>query len=461
MAENTREIILDTLLEMERGREYSHRLIKAVLDKYDYLHPQEKAFMKRVLEGTTERKLELDYVLDQYSSVPVRRMKPLIRCLLRMSVYQILHMDGIPDSAACNEAVKLAAKRRFGNLKGFVNGVLRSVVSNRDKLSWPDEKAEPLKALSVRYSMPEWIVSMWLDEYGNDITARLLEGLLKIHPVSIRFRASLDKIHIQEYIAQMEKSGVKVTPSPYLACAYQLDHVEGVQSLPGYEEGAFMVQDVSSMLAVEAAGIGPEDTVMDICAAPGGKSLLASEKAAVVLAGDVSASKLERMEENRQRMQADNISLSQWDGCVFDESRSGTADVLLLDVPCSGLGVMGKKRDIKYNVSQESLAAILELQKKIVENSWQYVKPGGILFYSTCTIRREENEEMCRWICREFPFEMEDVREYLPSCLKKQSRELEEAMAAAGGKTAAEAGIQLMPGYMDTDGFYFARLRRK
>ena len=476
MAENTREIILDALLEMERGRDYSHRLVKAVLDKYDYLHPQGKAFMKRILEGTIERKIELDYVLDRFSSVPVRKMKPLIRCLTRMSVYQILHMDSVPDSAACNEAVKLAVKRGFKNLKGFVNGVLRSVASGKDKVVWPDEEKEPLKALSVRYSMPEWIVSMWLDEYGREITAKLLKGLLEIHPVSIRFRSSLDKSARQEYIAQMEKAGVKVTPSPYLPCAYLLDHVEGVAALAGYEEGVFTVQDISSMLAVEAAGIRPGDTVMDICAAPGGKSLLAAEKAALVLAGDVSESKLERMEENRARMRAGNLRLTRWDGCVFDESRKETADVLLLDVPCSGLGVMGKKRDIKYNVTQESLKSVEELQKQIVENSWQYVKPGGILLYSTCTVRREENQEMCRYICGNFPFEPEDVSIYLPQRLLEQIKVLNKAMEgrkcvrqerAAGDGTAQPAGldwaagVQLMPGYMETDGFYFARLRRK
>lgn len=456
MAENTREIILDTLLEMERGKDYSHRLVKAVLDKYDYLHPQEKAFMKRVLEGTIERKLQLDYVLDQFSSVPVRKMKPLIRCLLRMSVYQILYMDSVPDSAACNEAVKLAVKRRFQNLRGFVNGVLRSVASGKDGIVWPDGDKEPLKSLSVMYSMPEWIVSMWLGEYGREITAKLLKGLLEIHSVSIRFRTSLDKCARQEYIAQMEKSGVKVTPSPYLPYAYLLDHVEGVQSLPGYEEGAFTVQDVSSMLAVEAAGIHSGDMVMDICAAPGGKSLLAAEKASLVLAGDISVSKLERMEENRGRMRAENLQLTQWDGCVYDSARAETADVLLLDVPCSGLGVMGRKRDIKYNVSPESLASITQLQKKIISNSWRYVKPGGILLYSTCTIRREENEEMCRWICSEFPFEPSGMEEFLPELLLEQKKQLDNVVLKSDG-----SGIQLMPGFMETDGFYFARLRRR
>ena len=165
MAENTREIVLDTLLEVERNHVFFHQLIKSVLDKYDYLDSQDKRFIKRLAEGCVERQIELDYYLNQYSAVPVRKMKPLIRCVLRMGVYQILYMDKIPDAAACNEAVKLAVKRKFVNLKGFVNGVLRKIARDKEKLPMPEDK---LEYLSVKYSMPEWIVAMWLEEYGRE-----------------------------------------------------------------------------------------------------------------------------------------------------------------------------------------------------------------------------------------------------------------------------------------------------
>lgn len=156
--ENIREIVLDTLLALEREEQYSNQLLKAVLDKYDYLELRDKSFIKRVTEGTVERQPELDYYLNHYSSVPVKKMKPLIRCLLRMSVYQLLYMDTVPDSAVCNEACKLAVKRKFGNLRGFVNGVLRNVSRNKDNLPLPDERTEPGARLSVEYSMPEWLV---------------------------------------------------------------------------------------------------------------------------------------------------------------------------------------------------------------------------------------------------------------------------------------------------------------
>ena len=187
MAENTREIVLDTLLEMERNKVYSHQLIKSVLDKYEYLGIQDKRFMKRLLEGTIERRIELDYVINQYSSVPINKMKPLIRCLMRMSVYQLLYMDAIPDSAVCNEAVKLANKRKFVNLKGFVNGVLRKIATNKETIIWPDKEKTPSYYLSILYSMPEWIVIQWLEDYGYEITEVVIKALLDIHPISIRF----------------------------------------------------------------------------------------------------------------------------------------------------------------------------------------------------------------------------------------------------------------------------------
>lgn len=414
MSENIREIVLDMLLSMERGEEYSHTLMKSVLDKYDYLDARKKAFMKRLAEGTIERRLTLDYALNQFSDVAVHKMKPLMRCLMRMSAYQILYMDGVPDSAACNEAVKLAGKRKFQNLKGFVNGVLRNLSRNKARIKWPDREKEPLKWMSVIYSMPEWLVRMWIAEYGTERTAGMLEGLAEIHPVSIRFRTALDKSERLGYIAQMEKLGIEVTQSPYLEYAYLLRKTEGIAALPGYEEGAFAVQDASSMMAVESAGITSGDFVMDICAAPGGKSLLAAQKAKRVLARDVSQAKLDLIEENAQRMKADNLTIQLWDATVTDEAYLEQADVVLMDVPCSGLGVMGKKRDIKYHVTPEGLKELITLQKQIISASWRYVKPGGILLYSTCTVRKEENEEMCQWIMREFPFTLECSRQFFP-----------------------------------------------
>lgn len=483
MAENTREIILDTLLTLERGEEFSHKLVKAVLDKYDYLAGRDKAFIKRVTEGTIERQLELDYYLDHFSSVPVRKMKPLIRCLLRMSTYQLLYMDAVPDSAVCNEACKLAAKRKFHNLKGFVNGVLRNIAKQKDNLPLPDPAKDMAEYLSVKYSMPRFLVDFFLEEYGKEITATLLEGLLQIHPVSLRFCTDMEAAEREELAAAMERAGARLKPSSYLPGVFAADNVESVSSLPGFAEGRFTVQDVSSVLSVLSAGIQAGDFVMDICAAPGGKSMVAAEQGARVLARDVSDAKAALIEENLERMRLSDVSVEVFDATGTDETYREKADVLIMDVPCSGLGVMGKKRDIKYHVSSEGMQSIVTLQRQIVEHSWQYVKPGGILLYSTCTINPLENEEMVRWIVEHFPFEPESLEETLPEILLAQKRQVEQlrrehqSQRAAGSEQTAgneraagseqtiqaiqAASIQLLPGYMESDGFFFAKLRRK
>lgn len=430
MAEKTREIVLDTLLEMERNKVYSHQLIKAVLDKYDYFNVQDKRFIKRLTEGCVERKLELDYYLNQFSTVPVNKMKPLIRCLMRMGVYQILFMDSVPDSAACNEAVKLAVKRKFTNLKGFVNGVLRKIATNKDNLPMPNKDTDELQYLSVKYSMPQWIVSLWLKDYGKEVTTTLLEASLKVHPISVRFRSTLSEGERTVYTEKWQKNGVRVKANDLLPYMYTLENVDGVTSLEGFEEGLFTVQDVSSALSVEAAQIKENDFCMDICAAPGGKTLLAAEKASKVLARDVSDYKTSFIMENCERMQVSGkVEVQVWDATVKDVTLTETADVVLMDVPCSGLGVLGKKRDIKYNVSLEGMESLNELQKQIVDSSWEYVKKGGTLLYSTCTIHKKENEDMSRWICENYPFVLEEEK-------------------------------QILPGFADADGFYYARLRR-
>lgn len=464
MAENTREIILDTLLTLESGEEFSHKLIKAVLDKYDYLEGRDKAFIKRVTEGTIERQLELDYYLNHFSSVPVRKMKPLIRCLLRMSTYQLLYMDSVPDSAVCNEACKLAVKRKFQNLKGFVNGVLRNIARNKEQLPLPNPEKQQKEFLSIKYSMPDWLVEHFLVHYGREITVTLLEGLLKIHPVSLRFRTDMDREERTSWMKSMEEAGAKLTPDSFVEEVCTVDNVESISSLPGFTEGRFTVQDVSSVLSVMAAGVKAGDFVIDICAAPGGKSMLAAEKADRVLARDVSEEKTTLIEENLERMQLDNVAVEVFDATRTDERYLNTADVLIMDVPCSGLGVMGKKRDIKYHASPEGLKSIVALQKRIVEHSWQYVKPGGTLLYSTCTINPAENEEMVRWIVDHLPFEPVSLEGILPENLlakKQQADKLRPGFQEKYEKKLRDAFIQLLPGYVDADGFFFAILRRK
>lgn len=469
---NVRELVLDMLLQMEAEGTYSNRLVRDVLDKYDYLEGKEKAFLKRLSEGTVERQIQIDYILNYYSKVPVRKMKPLIRCVLRMGVYQILFMDGVLDAAACNEAVKLAAKRKFGQLKGFVNGVLRSIAREKGNIEeiYPDKKKEPLQYLSVVYSMPEHLVSMWLEDYGRKQTEKMLQAMLEVHPVTIRLRQDLDGWEVGKETAKregdgkrktggearewlldrMREAGVQVRRHPYLNYAYCLTHLEGVKNLPGFREGLFTVQDVSSMLAVECAGIKAGDFVLDVCAAPGGKGTHAAELlkgTGKALCRDISEEKAALIRENAERLGLTNIEVEVHDARVYDAALCAKADVVLADLPCSGLGVLGKKRDIKYHVTQESMEELQNLQKELLDVVWRYVKPAGTLLYTTCTIHKEENEEMARWFLENHPFRMAELSPFL-----KKAPEI--------GMTG-DGFLQLLPGVHETDGFFIAKFIRE
>lgn len=429
---NSREIILDILLEISGQNEYSNILITAVLNKYDYLEPREKAFIKHVAEGTLERRIQIDYVLDRYSKVPVRKMKPLIRELLRMSVYQILFMENVPDAAVCNEAVKLAKKRRFQTLQGYVNGVLRTIVREKDKIPYPERDKDIVRYFSICYSMPEWLVRHFQKAYGDEKTEKILQGFLERQPVCVRIDENLEEETRKEILDAWKRDGVKVKSHPALSYAFLLEGTEGISRLYGYQEGFFTVQDVSSMMVVEKAGIQTGNVVLDVCAAPGGKTMHAACKlhgSGRVIACDVTEYKTQKIEENCERLGYENVTVRVQDARVFDETLEEKADIVIADVPCSGLGVIGKKQDIKYRVTEESLQQITELQREIIRNVVRYVKPGGTLMYSTCTINSGENEEMVEWICEQFGFEKNRM-------------------------------VQLLPGIDETDGFFYARLRR-
>ena len=445
---NTRELVLDILMAIEKGEGFSHKLLKDTLDKYDYLDRKDKAFMKRIVEGTLERQMYLDFIINAYSNTPVNKMKPLIRSLLRMSTYQILFMQ-VPDRAVCNEAVKLAAKRKFVNLKGFVNGVLRKIAGSKESLPSPS-RDNMVSYLSITYSMPTWLVEKWIGELGAEVTEGVLKQLLEISPVTIRVKETLSAEDKEALLEEMQAQGIEVKAHPYLPYAYTLSHLEGMHQVPGFAQGLIAVQDVSSMLAVEVAGITPGSLVLDVCAAPGGKTMLAAEKTGpegLVIARDLSDMKVSFIEENAGRMCLDQVRVQVQDATVLDETMIGKADVVIADLPCSGLGIIAKKRDIKYNVTLESLQELQTLQREILNVVSRYVKPNGILIYSTCTINPMENEENRNYILQELPFDAVSLDDYLPEKLKSD--------------TTKEGFLQLIPSVHETDGFFISKYRKK
>ena len=410
---STRELALMILLEIERG-EQSHIVLRQVLEKYQYLSKQDRAFLTRLAEGTTERRIELDYIIDQFSKIKTKKMKPVIRNILRCAVYQIKYMDQVPDSAACNEAVELTVRKGLKNLRGFVNGVLRNIARNIDKIVYPEKTEE---FLSVKYSMPLWIIRMWIRDYGEEKTKEILEGFYKERATTVRINANVtDK---EALIRELTEEGIEVKEHPLLTSALLISGYDYLGAIPAFREGRFQVQDAASIMVAEQAGIREGDYVLDVCAAPGGKALHAAQilnGTGMVEARDLTEIKVDMIRENIARMGFANIRAVQQDATCFDPDSEKKADVLIADLPCSGLGVLAKKTDLKYKMDPETETEVAALQREILDNVCRYVKPEGILMYSTCTICRAENEENAGWFAEKHPeFDLEWEKQIFPS----------------------------------------------
>lgn len=435
-----RGLALDILLEILENGGYSHVVLNQALSKYQYLDKQERAFITRIVEGTVEYALQLDYVLDTCSTVKVKRMKPLIRTLLRLSVYQILYLDRVPDSAVCNEAVKLAVKRKFGGLKGFVNGVLRTVSRRKATFCWPDA--------SIRYSIPSWILTMWTDTYGEETVKAMAEAFLK--PSKTAVRCNFNKASKQEIIESLRGQEVTVEETPLSPAVLFLSGYDYLEGLLAFQKGVIQVQDLSSALVGEIADPKEGDVCLDVCGAPGGKGLHLADKlkgTGRVVIRDLTLQKTELIKENIARSGFTNVTVQICDALITDDAWVDQADIVLADLPCSGLGVIGRKPDIKYRMTAEKLTELASLQRDILAVAQSYVRPGGKLIYSTCTIDRKENEENAAWFMNHFPFDMMDLSE------KLGKPEL--------GSMDTGNMLQLLPGIHPWDGFFIAAFRKR
>ena len=479
-----REAVLEILTRIRESGDYSHIAVKEVLDRCERegMDRRQRAFVKRLTEGVIERRIELDDVIRKYTKKGVR-IKPVVRDILRMGIFQILYMDAVPDSAACNEAVKLTKANGKKEVAGFVNGILRNVARGKDNLLSAQAPAG-ISFLSRKYSMPEWIIRMWNRQFPPEETEKLLAAFLEVRPVTIRFDDRCTEEQRESILSQFTQMGVGVRKGHYLPYCYELTGTDSISKLPGYREGFWTVQDESSMMVAEAAGLTGGETVYDVCAAPGGKAthcaakLLALAESAqedeagriaesaqddetgcntetillgsgAVHAFDLSKGKVTLIEKNAHRMHLPNLAAEQRDALApVPEEEKGKADVLLCDLPCSGLGVIGRKRDIKYHVSEKQLEELHVLQKRILRNAVQYLKEGGTLIYSTCTINRGENEEIAAFIENELGLKPDALSPHLPAGIP-------------GIEEGPEGNrLQMLPHVHGTDGFFLARFKK-
>ncbi len=409
-------------------QQYSNLSLKYGLDGYD---TRDRAFITALVYGTLDKLIHLDYVLSLYAR---GRLQPKIRTLLRMSAYQILYMDRVPDSAAVNSAVALAEEIGKGMLKGYINGVLRTVSREKTKIPYPKETAE---RISVQYSYPAFLVREMIQEHGEAWTEQMcaFEG-----DHSTCLRVNTEKISVAEIKERLS--------CPYRDGKY-FDDCLYIQGEPPFlEEGLCSVQGEASMAVVRALDPWRGEKILDCCAAPGGKTVYIAQRMqeGSITALDKHEHRVRLIQSNAQRCGfADRIT-----ACTADmlEEQNGCYDRVLADVPCSGLGVIGQKPEIKNTITADQLAGLRDVQLKILENAARCVKPGGILVYSTCTVRRAENQEIIECFLERHP-------DFMPDSLKGYLGERLER-----GRHAEQGFLQLYPARDGIDGFFMARMKR-
>ena len=434
---NLRNKVLNMLLEID-DKKQSHIVLKEMLDSHKHLEKNQRAFVTRLFRGTIERQIELDYIIDAFSKTPTGKMKKVIKYILRMSVYQLKYMDSVPVSAVCNEAVKLTAKRKFNGLKGFVNGVLRNIANNINSVEYPKNEME---MLSVKYSVPQWIIDMWNEQYGNEQTVKMLSGIYSRTETTVRCNES--KAPVEDIIKSLKYADVEVKKSEIYDKALFISNYNSLTDLDVFNSGMITVQDLSSMMVGLAANPKEGDYVIDVCAAPGGKTLHISEmmnRTGTVEARDLTKYKVNLINDNIKRLGNKNIITKVMDATVMDEKSIEKADIVIADLPCSGLGVINKKSDIKYNVSKEQILELVKLQRKILTVVSKYVKKGGTLIFSTCTVNKYENDENVEWIEKNLPFKPLSLGENFPEITDRRKNH-----------------VQIFTGDYGMDGFFISK----
>ena len=477
---NIRNIALEDIIGILEEKKPLHMVLlnsqKGIEDKKD------RAFAARLVRGCVERAYSLDHIINSISSVPVKKQKPVIRNILRSGIYQILFMDSVTDFAACDEAVKLAGKRGFRSLSGFVNGILRNICRKKEEILKELENTEK-KNMSFKYSMPEWIVDEFCSLYGEEAAGQAFGYFLKENAVSVRVNTS--KISLESFEERMDRNGsaskkknndetglgsiensrIKIEKNAYIDKCYSISGAGSLEDSREFREGLFTVQDMSSALVgyiceklpdsyVTDNGNGDKGSTtvyrikaLDLCAAPGGKSLYLADLGAEVTSCDISEQKVSLIRENATRCGFDNITLTINDASVYNKSFDGAFDIVLCDLPCSGLGIIGKKPDIKYNISKEKVKELAELQRSILEKAVKYVKPGGFLIFSTCTVTKEENTANVKYITDELGLKGIDISSMLPEGIDPTEKE--------------NCYIQILPGEYGSDGFFISVFSRR
>lgn len=441
---NPRNTALNVLMKIEQDNAYSNIALNNAI-RENKLSGVDSSFVSALVYGVLERKITLDYIIKQYSKIPLRKIELKTKMILRLGVLQLLFMDKIPESAAVNESVNLAKKHKLQKSSGFINGILRSITRSEEKYKLPD-KSDKVLYYSVKYSAPQELVKLWINSYGELNTEQLLKSLGGRPKICARVNTLKSDKNL--LIAELAKENVKAEGIPFLENAVSLTETGSIERLSAYKSGKLHIQDASSQLCVDFLSPKPREVLLDICSAPGGKSFTAAQymgDRGKIFACDLYDHKLKLISDGAKRLGIHSIVTLKRDGASSDVSLP-LADKILCDVPCSGLGILSRKPEIRYkdNLITEDLP---ELQYKILCQSAQYLANGGRLVYSTCTLNPAENNKNARRFLEEHP-DFYGVKLSLPPQINRAIDE-------------NDYEITLMPHTSGTDGFYIAVFGKK
>ena len=422
---DTRKISFDILKKIETEDVYVGDVLDSALRTMQFSDKRDRAFITRLVEGVTERRISLDFLIAKFSTKGKKQEKKVdTQIILRMGIYQIRYMDSVPDNAAVSEMVNLTKSLGYEGLSGYINGLLRNVARAKQERKLDSYL---VSRMDTRYSTPQWLCDFFVKTYGKDVARAILEDQYIEHDTVVRVNTL--KTTAAELKDSFEKTGITVKAGILSERSLRISGYDSIRRLPGYRDGLFVVQDETSTYTVEHIGINPGDKVLDICAAPGGKSLLAYELtcgtdkdgnkvSGTVCSRDISENKIEKIRENAERLGVTSLNLEISDATELDETLASLPDdekfdVVIADVPCSGLGIMGRKNDIKYHMTADIMKDLSEQGLVILKNASQYVKPYGRICFSTCTINPAENGDVVRAFLDSSDFSILDERTFL------------------------------------------------
>lgn len=444
-----RDLALEVLRLVDEEGAYANLALNQVLERH---RPGklDRAFATELTYGTLRTLNTLDWVLGHFLRQPLEKQTAWVRNILRLGVYQIMHMDRVPDSAACNESAEMARRYAHSGAVKFVNGVLRNVARKKGDLKFPDAGTDPVGHISLRYSHPAWLVKRWLSEFGFDETVALCRANNEPAPNTVRtntLRTTRDNL-----AACLREDGLTVEETGYAPEGLNISGFLSLHGFKPFEAGYFQVQDESSMLVGHAAAPKAGWEVIDTASAPGGKATHLAQLMSNhghILATDIHPHKLNLIKDNCQRLGITCVEPMQADARELHKTAERRADLVLVDAPCSGLGVLRRRPDARWRKEAAQIPEIVKLQAEILDSASRCLKPGGVLIYSTCTITREENlEQVENFLAKHKEFELEDLTPYLDGALDI-------------GNTLQRGYIQILPHHHGIDGFFISRLRLK